>query len=396
MRGKRPTHPAPRTPHPAYTMTPLVALDLGSTKVACAIGLPHEQAPGFELLGSGLVNYPAISDVWFGDPLMVSRTIEQALGATGVAGEFHRALVSVNPPSLRSERAHVAITLGDEPVPVKAHDLRRLEDRALAQALGVDREPLLVERLTCAGNGFDGVRDPRGLAATRLVAAFHIVTMPIAARRVTVQAVESVGLEIARLSYSLPALLAGAAMDDVQHKRVLLVDVAGLTTSLGAFVEGALQACELVPGGGLTMATTVAGQCHVTLEQALAWTLEGAACRKPEVRALIDAQRDALGDAIARLLEHQPQPDLVLVSGRGALVDGFMEWLEQATGLAPLLCRSPAHATSLELSKQVGLSAAIGLLELATRASHATPRRTPNGLFDRLIDRTRTILTEYF
>ena len=29
-------------------------------------------------------------------------------------------------------------------------------------------------------------------------------------------------------------------------------------------------------------------------------------------------------------------------------------------------------------------------------ALHGLPRRAPNGLFDRLIDRTRTILTEYF
>ena len=55
-------------------LRPLVALDIGSTKVACAIGLPHEQQPGFELLGSGIVAYPALTDAWLSDPLMVGRT----------------------------------------------------------------------------------------------------------------------------------------------------------------------------------------------------------------------------------------------------------------------------------------------------------------------------------
>ena len=374
---------------------PLVAFDLGATKVACAIGLPREQVPGFELLGSSLLNYPALSEAWFSDPLLVSRTMEQALEATGVAGEFHRALVSVNPPALRSERAHVAVALGDEPVPVRAQDLARLEDRALVQALGVDREPLLVERLACAGNGFEGIQDPRGRAATRLTAAFHIVTIPIAARRVVVQAVEAVGLEIARLHYALPALLAAAADETLLHQRVLLADLAGVTMEAGLFVDGALHACETVPDGGLTLATAIARRCQITLEQALAWTLEGTACRRPEVRILIEAQRDALGRALERLLRDQPKPDRFFVGGRGALVDGVMEWLEQATGLSPSLCRSP-HTASLELSKQVGLAAALGVLELATRAPRALPRRASGGLVDRLLDRTRTILTEYF
>ena len=34
------------------TVQPLVALDIGSTKVACAVALPHERSPGFELLGT--------------------------------------------------------------------------------------------------------------------------------------------------------------------------------------------------------------------------------------------------------------------------------------------------------------------------------------------------------
>lgn len=374
---------------------PLIAFDLGATKVACAVGLPRESAPGFELLGSSLVNYPVLSDVWFGDPLLVSRTIEQALEATGATGEFQRALVSVNPPALRSERAHVTIGLGDEPVPVRTQDLDRLEERALAQALGVDREPLLVERLACAGNGFEGVRDPRGRAATRLLATFHIMTMPIAARRVIIQAVEAVGLEIAQLAYSLPALLACVAAEPLQHQRVLVMDLGGVTMEAGLFTDGTLGACEIVAGGGLTLATMVARRCQVTLEQALAWTLDGTACRKPEVRTLIEAQRRELARALERLLRDQPKPDRLLVSGRGALADGCMEWLEQAAGLPPTLCRSP-HTASLELSKQVGLGAALGLLELATHGPRALPRRASGGLVDRLLDRTRTILTEYF
>ena len=168
------------------SLRPLIALDLGATKVACAIGLPHEQAAGFELMGTGLVPYPVTPESWLADPALVARTIEQALDATAVSADMDRALVSISPPSLVSEQARVTIPLADEPITIRQRDLNRLHNAALNQVLSIDRDTLLVERLACAGNGFDGVRDPRGLPATRLTGSFHIVTMPTAVRRAAV------------------------------------------------------------------------------------------------------------------------------------------------------------------------------------------------------------------
>jgi cell division ATPase FtsA len=377
------------------TSQPLVALDIGSTKVACAVGFPHERSPGFELMGSSLVPYPTLSEAWLGDLLMVSRAIEQALEATAVRGDFHQALVSVTHPSLTSERLQVAITLGDEPMTVRAQDLERLQSGALGQALGVDREPLLVERLGTAGNGFEGVRDPRGLPATRLLGTFHIVTMPIAARRAIVQVVESAGLEVVRLTYTLPAALASVADEGVSQQRVLLIDVGGVTTDVGLFVEGVLHASDVVQWGGLSLATTIAKNLQVTMDQAVTWSLEGTGCRRREVRSLIAHHWNRLKQAIDNVLRDQPRPDATLVTGRGALLDGFAEWIEQKTGIHTSLGRSARLSRLGDLSRQVGLSTAIGLLEMITRTSDGgVPRSTH--FFNRLIDRTRTILTEYF
>jgi len=376
-------------------MRPLVALDIGSTKVACAIGLPHEHAPGFELLGTSLVPYPAVPDAWVGDPLMVGRAIEQALEATAVSTDVDRAIVAMTHPSLASEHVRTAVALGDEPVTVRTHDLDRLQQSALAQALGVDREPLLVERLGCAGNGFEGVRDPCGLSATRLLGDFHIVTMPTAARRALVQAVESAGLEVSRLLYALPLTLAIAADASQRHQRILAIDVGGLNTDVGLMVEGALRALEVVPWGGVTLASAIAKDLRVTMDQAAMWSLEGAACRKPGVPQVLERQWKLLQRAIDGVLKHQPQPDAVLLTGRAALIDGFAEWVEQATGVAASLCRSARTSELAELSRQVGLSTAIAALEAVTSSADDSLPRSPH-LLNRLIHQTRTILTEYF
>ncbi|MBI4342729.1 MAG: hypothetical protein HY599_05125 [Candidatus Omnitrophica bacterium] len=374
---------------------PLVALDIGSTKVACAIGLPRERSAGFELLGASVVPYPLLAESWLSDPLLVSRTIEQALEATAVTGDFHRALVAINPPLSTSERIRASITLADEPMTVRTHDLERLQRSALDQALGIDREPLLVERLSCSGNGFEGVRDPRGLAATRLLGTFHIVTMPMAARRAATQAVESAGLEVASLSHPLPAVLAGVGDEELFRKRVVVIDASGLTTEVGCFVEGVLTALEIAPVGGVRLAMAVAKRLQVTVEQATAWSLEGTSCRKPEVRKLVEAHWSLVQAAMERILADQLRPDQVLVTGRGALIDGFVEWVERAGGMSASLARGERTPKAADLTRQVGLSAAIGLLEAATRGQAGAAAR-PARLFNRLVHHTRTILTEYF
>ena len=375
--------------------SPLVAVDIGSTKVACAVGLPHERTPGFELLGTSIVPYASMSESWLSDLLMVSRTIEQALESTAVTGDFARALVAVNPPLLRSERVRSSITLADEPITVRTQDLERLQRGALDQALGIDREPLQVERLGCSGNGFEGVRDPRGLAATRLLGTFHVVAMPISARRAVVQAMESAGLEVAGLTYAMSAALSSVGDEALLRKRVLIIDAAGLTTEIGLFVNGVLTALEIVPSGGIHLAVTIAKQLQVTVDQAIVWSVEGMSCRKPAVRALIEKQWNSLHAAVEQVSRDELRPDLALVAGRGALIDGFAEWVERTTGLPTSLARSGRMQQAADLTRQVALCPAIGLLEGATRASNGSTFRSPR-LFNRLIDHTRTILTEYF
>ena len=377
-------------------LSPLIALDVGTTKVACAVGVPHERSAGFELTGSSLVPYPILTEAWLADPLMVGRTIEHALEVTGVAGDAHRALVTISHPALASEQTRVVIALGDEPISVRSQDLARLQTQAVNQVLGVDRDPLLVEPLGFTGNGFDGLRDPRGLPATRLAGAYHIVTMPLAARRALVQAVESAGLEVARLTYALPALWASLSDEQIRRKRILLMDVGGLATDLGLFVEDGLRRTITIPWGGWTLASTLANAFQVTMEQAVSWSRDGAACPREDVRAAIEREWRTVAEAVDRLRAGEPRPDAILATGRGALMDGLAEWLEQTTEMPTVLGRSNRTSSLSDLSRQVGLSAAIGMLELATRTPGLSAVVRAPHLLDRLLDRTRSLLTEYF
>ena len=375
-------------------ISPLVALDLGSTKIACAVGLPHERATGVELLGSS-VAVSGSSEGWWSDPLKLGRAIDHALEASQVRDTLQRTVVAITHAALVSERVRVSISLGEEPMTIRARDLERLQAVALDRVLAIDREPLLVERLSCSGNGFDGVRDPRGLSASRLAATFHVLTMPVSLRRVIEQAVESAGLDVERITCILPAALASHPDRAPERGRTLLIDVGGMTTSLGLFIDGVLQLVQVLPWGGMPLATEIATTLQVTMEQATTWSLEGVACRKPEIRPLLERQWEQLQQASEAILKNQPRPESVLLSGRGSLIDGFAEWVERTLHVPVSLCRHPRVSRLGDVGKQLALSPAIGLLELMTRTSDELPARSPH-FFNRLIDQTRTILTEYF
>jgi len=352
-------------------------------------------------LGTGLANHPTLTSTWPCEPSALARTVQQALDATDLTQPLQQAVVTLNHPQLMHTPVTAMVELADEPVAIRSRDLVRLRAQALAQALSLDRELLHLESLGYSANGFDRVLDPRGLAATRLRGAFHLVSVPLAVRQAVGEAIEAVGLEIARWSYSLEAVVAACLDDSLSKQRSLVIDVGGSSTQVGLVVGGVIARSLTIPWGGMTLASAVAKTCRLTLEQALSVSLEGPASPKPKVRQLIGQQLLFLQRGIHQLLKGEPQPDLTLVTGRGALIDGLVEWVEMATETNTVLGRSPRAKGLGDLSRQVALTPALGLLELAFRMTPSSLRRSvpnasPSGMVDRLIDRTKTLLTEYF
>ena len=113
------------------------------------------------------------------------------------------------------------------------------------------------------------------------------------------------------------------------------------------------------------------------------------------MRSLIEQQWESLRQPIEELLKDRPRPDALWLSGRGALIDGFAEWVERTVGVTTVICRSPRTNQHSDLSRQVSLNAVMGTLHLCARTSREPQASSPY-LFNRLLERTRTILTEYF
>ncbi len=384
---------------------PLLAIEIGTTKVACVIGQPvqaHAAYPrassldlGVELIGCGVARYSTWSSTWPPDRSVLARALEQALEETHAPSIPDQALVCVTHPDLSHGQITASIDLSDEPITIRSRDLHRLSAQALSQGLAIDRHALLWEAFGYQGNGFHDVKDPCGLIATRLTGTFHLIAIPIAARHLVMQSLESVGLEVDHLLYSLRAAAAACLDERALSKRVLLLDIGGCCSDVAVVDRGALVNSLTVPWGGMLVATAVAKECRLTMDQALTMSLEGLGSANSSVRRIVEQQLRLLQRGIHQLVKEGPMPDLAVVTGRGALMEGLVEWVERITQIHATLGRNRNTKHLGDLHRQLALSPVVGLLTLACHAVPQEPPR-PSRLVDRLIDRTRHMLIEYF
>ncbi|MBI2885513.1 MAG: hypothetical protein HYY15_05015 [Candidatus Omnitrophica bacterium] len=384
---------------------PLLAIDLGATKIACVVAQRYGPVHGGDILGVGVAAFPLGLPAWPGEPSRIGPVLEQALQDSRITLLPERASVVLNHPDLGHQEVTAHIQLADEPVLVKRRDVERLQAQAVSHALSLDRDVLWLQPLGYAGNGFDGVLDPCGLAATRLHGRFHLVTVPVSVRQAVVQACESVGLEVERLLYGLQAsavacLERGARSADGPQ---MLIDLGGRSTELGLFEGSRLTAAVTIPWGFQALVQEIAAACRLTHEQALAMCLEGLAAFKPEVRELAERHLQPVRDGMSQLLSGRPLPDAAIVTGRGALVDGVVEWVEAATQVRAALGRSSRAGRLGDLARQVALTPAIGAMEWlwAAHAGQAASAVSPElsssaGFVDRVLGRAKSLLTEYF
>ena len=370
----------------------VAALDLGGSKVACVVARPSADGTGFDVLGAGVASHQHADAAWPGDPAVLAEAIERALEQAAAGAMPDLALVSLTHPGLLHTRVTVQIDLADEPIMVRSRDLKRIGAQAISQALPLDRDTLLLEPLGYSGNGFESVRDPRGLAATRLIGIFQLISMPLSVRRAVVQALELVGLEPDRIVYNLQAV---AAVSDPMPARTLLVDIGGCSTDVAVCEHGCLSKTASVPWGGMMLVEQIARVCRITMDQALTISLEGLGSPKAEVRRIVAAQLGALKQALEEILRDEPAPELVVVTGRGALIDGVVEWIKTATQVTAVVGRSPRTKHVGDLGRQLALTPAFGLLEMAYHNS-SEPLTGPRRLVESFIGRTRQVLVEYF
>lgn len=234
----------------------IAALDIGTTKTCAVIGELTGDLPRrveVKVLGVGQARTSGMRREVVTHIEETTESIRKAMkeaelmaGATvdrvyaGIAGEHIQAFSSTG-----------VVAVGGEEV--LGPDLSRVHEVARAVALPPDRELLHAIPQEYRVDNQDGIKDPIGMAGTRLEAEVYLVTSASASATNIRKAVSRAGYRIQELVLEPLASSRAVLTEDEKEVGVAMVELGGGTTDIAVFYEGKIRHLSVLPIGGITV-----------------------------------------------------------------------------------------------------------------------------------------------
>lgn len=373
---------------------PIAGLDIGTTKVACAIGRYMDgqldiiglgQAANTGMRHGVVVNIDATTEAIRKAKdeaeLMAGTKIETAFLAVG--GQHIQSFASSGMVAVRHEDVH-------------QDDIGRVIEAAKAVAIPQDRQVLHVLPQDFRIDGQPGIFDPIGMSGVRLEASVFIVTGARSVIQNAVTCVQRAGVRVDGLVLSQLASASSVLSADEKNLGVCVVDIGGGTCDMIVFHQGSVIHTGLLPVGGQNFTHDVAIGLKTTqvngealkrkygcalpemVAEDEAIEVESVGGRKPrtlmrrDLCEVLEARAEETLELIHRELEEKSLlaklGSGVVLTGGGSLLHGLVEmgdfvldvpvrrgWPERVGGLVDVV-RQPSCATVVGIL-QHGLSA---------------------------------------
>lgn len=257
----------------------LAALDIGSSKVCCFIGIAGE-AGRLRIAGIGhvIANGMKAGHVVNLDALENS-ILNAVHAAEQMAGETIRSLY-VNVSCGQPQSLHVDVDLPMHGQAVRELDVQKLLAKSREQYAQLAAQPVsandnVLDRHVLHAipvgyslDGSSGIRDPRGMFGQSLGASVHMISAQNGALRNLALAVERAHLDIDDFVLTPYASGLACLVEDELDLGCTIIDLGGGTTSVGVFFDGNLLYSDVIPLGGHHITNDVARGLSTPLQQA--------------------------------------------------------------------------------------------------------------------------------
>lgn len=227
----------------------IVALDIGTSKVACIVAEPGADSE-LEIVGLGtaqsngmkkgiVVNIEAMTD-------SIRRAVEEAELMAGC--RIQSVYCGISGAHVQSHNSPGIVAVRNREV--TEADIERVVDAACAVRLPSDHKILHVLPQEFSVDDNEGIQEPVGMSGVRLEARVHIVTGSVASAQNIQKCVARCGLEVAKLSLEQLASSYAVLTQDEKDLGVALVDIGGGTSDIAVFVNGAIRHTAVIPIAG--------------------------------------------------------------------------------------------------------------------------------------------------
>ncbi len=229
---------------------PVIALDVGTTKIACLVGELDEKGKLRKITAIGNAPAQGMHKGVVVDIKDASESIKAAAAAAGVAEQANGVFAGVAGAHMVSMNRRVSLDNPNADGRVTKAERQMLLKRLKNVDVSPDLRMIHALPRQYILDGQDGIKRPVGMWAKRIEMEGHVVFGAISSIQNLIAAVEAAGLEVRDIV--LEPLASGRAClkeEDLQSG-VMLVDIGGGTTDAVIFVAGRLVHSAVLPVGG--------------------------------------------------------------------------------------------------------------------------------------------------
>lgn len=250
------------------------ALDIGSSKITTLIAQVSVSPVNYETEVSVIAAASTPSKgIKKGQIVNIEEAVECIItsieSAERMAGfNIESAFISVGGAHVASQNSTGVVAVGDPHGEVTANDVSRVLQAARAVTIPTARQIIHVIPREYVVDGERGVRDPVGMSGVRLEVDTHLVTVSSAALKNVTRAVNEVGIRIQDTIFSGIASSVATVSETEKELGCCVIDIGAGTTSIAAYVDGALSYTGALPVGARNVTNDLAIGLRVSLDTA--------------------------------------------------------------------------------------------------------------------------------
>lgn len=247
----------------------IVGLDIGTTKIVCMVGKRNEYGK-IEILGMGKsesigVTRGVVSNIE--KTVQSIRTaVDQAEAQSGVnIRVVNVGIAGQHIKSLQHKGQKIRHKGEDE---ITQDDIDSLIEDMYQLVIAPGEEIIHVLPQEYIVDKEVGIKDPIGMAGTRLEANFHIISGQVTAAKNIYRCVEKAGLQVQELILEPLASSEAVLSEEEKEAGIVLVDIGGGTTDIAIFQDGIIRHTAVIPFGGNIVSEDIKEGCTIIKSQA--------------------------------------------------------------------------------------------------------------------------------